>query len=107
MPLFVIASAATALAIIALSVMLTQRFAGSPWLSPFLSTGRMSLTLYVAHVVVGMGVLKAIGRLENQTLNFAVVGTISFCACGFFFAHMWLKRFKHGPLEALMRRVTG
>ena len=47
--------------------------AGSARLRPLVSTGELALTLYVAHVVLGMGGLEALGRLENQTLPFSLL----------------------------------
>jgi len=49
-------------------------------------TGKLSLTLYVAHVLIGMGILEFIGRLENQTINFSLFCVLSFCCCGIIFS---------------------
>lgn len=106
MPLFMMAGAGTACAVITASIALGERFGDSAWLRPFVATGQLALTLYVGHVVVGMGTLEAIGRLENQTLPFAVMASVLFCAAGVTFAHVWRGRFKRGPLEAVMRSLT-
>jgi hypothetical protein len=34
----------------------------------------MALTLYVAHIVIGMGILEALGLLTNQPLVFIGLG---------------------------------
>jgi len=106
MPLYMLAGAGTAVAVICVGVALGERFAGSRWLRPWVSTGQLALTLYVAHVVIGMGTLEAMGRLENQTLPFALLASSVFCVAGIVFAHLWRKRFRRGPLEAVMRRLT-
>jgi uncharacterized membrane protein YeiB len=106
MPLYMIAGAGTACAVIAASIALGEKYGNSAWIRPFVATGQLALTLYVAHVVIGMGTLEAIGRLENQTLPFAVFASLLFCAAGVIFAHVWRKRFKRGPLEAVMRVLT-
>jgi uncharacterized protein len=68
--------------------------------------GQLSLTLYVAHVIIGMGILESIGRLENQTINFSLLSALIFCVCGIVFSVVWLKFFKTGPLEWIFRKVA-
>ena len=106
MPLYMLAGAGTACAIISASVALGERYQHAPWLRPFVATGQLALTLYVAHVVIGMGTLEAIGRLENQTLPFTVFAASLFSIGAMVFAYQWRKRFKRGPVEAIMRRLT-
>ena len=96
----------TACAVIAACIALGERFAEASWLKPLVATGQLALTLYVAHVVVGMGLLEALGRLENQSPPFAIGSALVFSGLSILFAHLWRKRFKRGPLEAIMRRLT-
>jgi len=70
-------------------------------------TGQLALTLYVAHVVLGMGSLEALGRLEHQSVGFGLTSAGAFCAIAVLFSVWWRGRFTRGPLEAVMRRVTG
>ncbi len=107
MPLYMLAGAGTACAVIAALVELGERFREAGWLRPLAATGELALTLYVAHVVVGMSALEAAGRLENQTLPFSLACSAVFCLLAVLFAHAWRKRFRRGPLEAVMRRLTG
>ena len=106
LPLYMVAGAGTASAVIAACVELGERFEGAGWLRPLVATGQLALTLYVAHVVLGMGTLEALGRLEGQTLSFALAAAGSFCVAGVVFSHLWRARFERGPLEAAMRRLT-
>ncbi|NDJ76822.1 MAG: DUF418 domain-containing protein [Chloroflexi bacterium] len=106
MPLYMLASTATALVVITLSIMLTERFAGAKWLEPFVSTGQLALTLYVAHVVIGMGTLETIGKLEDQSLTFALLSGAAFYGVTVWFAYWWRRRYQRGPLEWVMRRLT-
>ncbi len=107
LPLYWLAAAGTACAAIAACVAAGERWRDAPWLAPLVHTGQLALTLYVAHVAVGMGVLDAFGRLENQSFPFAVGSALLFCAAAVLFAHLWRRRFKLGPLEWLMRRSAG
>ncbi len=106
MPLYVLAGAGTASAIIAASVALGNRYRNAIWLRPFVKTGQIALTLYVAHVILGMGCLELIDRLYNQTLPFALLSALVFCITGVIFAQLWLGRFRRGPLEIIMRMLT-
>ena len=107
MPLYLLAGAGTAIVVIAGSIALTERFATARWIQPIVSTGRLALTLYVAHVVIGMGTLETLGVLENQSPPFAIGSALLFCMLSVGFAHLWKQRFQLGPLEWVMRRLTG
>ncbi|MCP4411155.1 MAG: DUF418 domain-containing protein [Gammaproteobacteria bacterium] len=106
MPLYILAGAGTASAIIAASVALGNRYSNAIWLHPFVKTGQIVLTLYVAHVILGMECLELIGRLYNQTLPFALLSALVFCITSVIFAQLWLSRFRRGPLEIIMRMLT-
>ncbi|MFT6399192.1 MAG: putative membrane protein YeiB [Bradymonadia bacterium] len=104
--LYMVAAGGTAVTIVVACISLGQRFHSAVWMRPIVATGQMALTLYVAHVVIGMGVLEAAGALENQSLNFALVSAGIFCAASLVFASRWSLRFRRGPLESLMRFAT-
>lgn len=106
MPLYMLAAGGTACAVIAAMVALGLRHGQAGWLRPLVATGQLALSLYVAHVILGMGTLEAMGRLENQTLPFALLAAAVFCSAGVLFAHLWRRRFDRGPVEAVMRRLT-
>ena len=105
-PLYLLAGSGVACAAIAACVELGVRFPKAFWMRPLLRTGEMALTLYVAHVVVGMGVLQSLGRLEEQSLAFAVASSAAFCALAVVFAVSWRAKFARGPLEAVLRWIT-
>lgn len=107
MPLYLIAAASWAIAVIAVCLNVGQKFGHSRLLKALSVTGQLSLTLYVAHVVLGLGILEAFGRLENQTLEFSVLAALTFCIVGIAFATIWLKRLKRGPLEIILRKLSG
>jgi uncharacterized membrane protein YeiB len=106
MPFYMMAAGGTAGAVIAVTFALGEQYGDSAWLRPFIATGQLALTLYVAHLLIGMGILEAIGRLENQTLTFALMTSGVFWVTGVVFAHLWRRRFKRGPFETIMRTVT-
>ncbi|KQB04080.1 membrane protein [Vibrio metoecus] len=73
------------------------------WIS---KTGQMTLTLYVAHVIVGMGSLEALGLLYNQSINVSLYAAVLFCVFSIIFSVLWLSRFPTGPLETIFKRLS-
>ena len=95
-----------AFAIIGGSLMLTKKYPDAKWMKPFIATGQLALTLYVAHLIIGGGLLKALGVLD-KTLPLAIGSAVIFCICAVVFSHFWRKRYDRGPLEWGIRRITG
>mgnify|MGYP002628361292 FL=1 len=95
------------MSVIALSLMLASFALLRRVLRPLVVAGQMALTLYVGHVVIGFYVLKWIERLRGENLIFigfyAVVAWIAAVA----FANWWRAHWRRGPLEAVMRWLTG
>ncbi len=106
LPMYLVAGAATAVLVILGSIWLGHRLS-SRWAGPLVATGQLALTIYLAHVLVGMGILDGIGRLEDQSLAWAVTTSLVFSIVAVVAAWAWRRRFSRGPLEALMRRTAG
>jgi uncharacterized membrane protein YeiB len=106
MPFYLLSAGGAAIIVIILSIMLSRKYPGSVFIKSLVATGQLALTLYVAHVIVGMGVLEFFGRLENQSLEFAVLSAFLFILFGVIFSVLWRKRASRGPLEFIMRRMT-
>ena len=69
--------------------------------------GRQTLTLYIAHILIGMGILEEAGMLGGQSLERAVLAAMVFCGAATIYAFLWSKAFNRGPIEALMRKLAG
>lgn len=105
-PLFIVSATCSSLVLILLSIMVTEKV--SPRLTrPLVLTGQMALTHYVSHVMVGMVFLEAVGRLYNQSLAFSLLFATGFFALSMLFSMLWNRRFAKGPLETLMRKISG
>lgn len=96
-------------------------YAGDAWVHTRLAralagTGQMTLTHYVAHVTLGVLLLAVLTGKTNLTAPGALPpespALILAFSTGFYllsvgFSTLWLRRFRHGPLETLMRRISG
>lgn len=105
--LFLFATCGIAIALIGGSLMLTEKYPEAKWTKPFIATGQLALTLYVVHLVIGMGLSKVLEGLENNAYPFAIASAVVFFLCAIIFSHFWRQRFDRGPLEWGIRRITG
>ncbi len=106
-PLYMIAGSCAACVVIGMCL----------WLEPWLDcinllqlctpAGRQTLTLYIAHIVIGMGTLEAIGLLGNSTASQANIASLVFCVSATLYAALWAKYFERGLIESLMGKVAG
>ena len=106
LPQYMISAGCSAVIVLIGCLHFSDKFRGSNIHKWLCQTGKLSLTLYVAHVILGMGILESMGLLENQTIGFSLLSSLAFCLCGIIFSVIWSKFFKAGPLEWLFRRVT-
>ena len=106
MPLDLFAKCGTATAIIGGCLILTEKYPDAKWTKPFIATGQLALTLYVVHLIISRGLLKALGVLDI-TLPLDLGSAVIFCICAVIFSYFWRKRFERGPLEWGIRRITG
>jgi uncharacterized protein len=101
-PLYVATAGAWAVAVVAASLAFAGRFPRAA--APTGAVGRTALTLYVAHVVLGVWPLQLwIGPAAGGTLILPF--TAAFAAAAVLAASEWTERFGRGPLERLLRRV--
>ena len=107
-PLYLIAASASAAATIGAILILTpvlSKIGLTPWLA---RPGRQTLTLYVAHILLGMGILDELGLLDGSLSPDAIFTySVGFCAICAIYALLWQKIQSRGPLEWVMRRLTG
>ncbi|MCF6225443.1 MAG: heparan-alpha-glucosaminide N-acetyltransferase domain-containing protein [Xanthomonadales bacterium] len=106
MPQYIIAVGSLAVFIITLCVSLTQGVKDKLAVTALYRTGQLALSLYLAHVVLGMGLLESIGRLENQSIDFAAASALAFCLAGIVFSYFWVKYLGAGPFERLFRKFV-
>ena len=100
-PLYVIAGAGAASTVIGLCLRLGER------LRPLAITGRQTLSLYFGHIFIGMSLMQAAGLFEQPPLWKAVVASLLFTLLAVIYANIWARFADRGPIEAIMRRITG
>ena len=108
LPIYMFNGIAIALAIISGCIMLAKRFERSFVIDALHKTGQLALTFYVAHVIIGMGIVEAIdpSKMGNYSIEFSVTYALLFSLGCVIFAVFWRKYKKTGPLEWIMRKVT-
>ena len=103
MPLFLISAGGTALVVISLSIILAEKSSNAQWLPPFIAVGQSTLTLYVAHSLIGTILLKGMKACKIEPHFFPIWGAILFYISALLISSSWKKHFHRGPLERLMR----
>ena len=107
MPLYTLAGIGAASVVVGLCLMISKWAEKHGILRILVPAGRQTLTLYIAHILIGMGILEALGLLGGQSIQAAVIAAVLFCAVATIYAWLWARRFRRGPIEALMRILAG
>ncbi|HGM6729129.1 TPA: DUF418 domain-containing protein [Stenotrophomonas maltophilia] len=106
-PAYVLTGAGAACSVIAACLWLARLRSGE-CLAPFTAAGRMTLTLYVAHILLGMGTLESLGLLDGRaSLASVLLWALLFLLLATGAAWLWSWQFARGPLEMVMRRIAG
>jgi len=84
---------------------LAGRFTGV--LDPLRRAGQMTLTLYIAHVLVFNFVVDWLGWIEPAGLDVALAFALAFWIAGIAAAAWWSRRFGRGPAERVYRAIGG
>lgn len=113
---FMIITASFALMVIVFCIWVGEKFEQSLIVNWLADTGKMTLTNYVQHITIGVLLLQFLsgstytGFLQTgKTLSPAYILTFSI---GYFVISVicsvwWTKKFSKGPLEILMRKISG
>jgi uncharacterized membrane protein YeiB len=106
-PLFLFSAGASAMAIISLATIASCAPLIARVISPVMAFGRLSLTMYVAHLVMAGAISAWLDKtLFSVTRLHVVYAAVLFCCAGICFAVFWLKFFRRGPLEMVFHRLS-
>jgi uncharacterized protein len=108
LPIYMISGSSIAIFIITVCIIISQEFENTFIIKALTKTGQLALTFYVAHVVLGMGLIEVIfdKKLGEHSLNFSIIYGLVFSLGCIIFAVIWSKYKKSGPLEWIMRKIT-
>ncbi|RDY61053.1 DUF418 domain-containing protein [Flagellimonas nanhaiensis] len=108
MPIFMLNGIAIATTVISGCILLARKYENNFIIKTLYKTGRLALTFYVAHVVIGIGFMEELGPKELGTYSivFSVAYALVFSLVCMLFALVWTKYRKAGPLEWVMRKVS-
>jgi uncharacterized protein len=102
---YMISGASLSITIIILSIMLGERLKNNFLFNAMSNTGKLAMTFYVAHVIIGMGLIEELYDLEKDvfSVDFSVYYALVFSFACIIFANIWLKFFRIGPLEYVFK----
>jgi uncharacterized membrane protein YeiB len=108
LPFYMFNGIAIATAIISACILISKYYENNIIIDALNKTGQLALTFYVAHVLIGMGIVEIINpdKMGHYTVEFSVLYAVAFSLCCILFATLWCKHKKHGPLEWIMRKLT-
>lgn len=113
---FMLGTASFGLMLISMFIYVGNKFGDTKAAKLFALTGQMTLTHYIAHLVLGLLLLAFI---SGKSLSFDLltekptspiiifVFAILYYLLSCVFSVYWAKKFKNGPLEMLMRKISG
>lgn len=112
---FMLGTASFGLILISIFIFIGNKIGETKIARILASTGQMTLTHYIAHLILGLlllsiitgktlsyDLLKEIPTNPIIILTFAITYFLLSCT----FSYYWTKRYKNGPLEMLMRKIS-
>ncbi|AUC86330.1 hypothetical protein CW731_14055 [Polaribacter sp. ALD11] len=108
LPVYMLNGIAIAFTVISACILIAKRFENSLIIDALNKTGQLALTFYVAHVIIGMGIIEIINpsKMGNYAIEFSVIYALAFSFFCVLFAVVWRSYKKSGPLEWIMRKLT-
>ncbi len=104
MPSYMLTGISVALLTISSCILIGYKFPHSILIKTICASGKMALTLYVTHIIIGMGIIESLPT-SLFTFPFMIAYSFGFYILSMLFSYLWLKFFKQGPLEYIMRRI--
>lgn len=109
LPIYMFSSSSFALCAICSCIWIGKRMQHSLVIKVLKNTGQLALTFYVAHIIIGVGVVELLSTkaLGEFSIEFSVIYAIVFSVSCMVFATIWTRYKKQGPLEWILRKLTG
>lgn len=108
LPMYMVSGASFAIFVIAVCIYLSRKNSQNVIVQSLKSTGQLALTFYVAHVLLGMGIVEIFAGdiIGELSVTFSFVYALLFSLLCILFAVFWKRYYTHGPLEWIMRKLT-
>ncbi len=113
---FMVLTASFAFMMIAICMFIGNTFSNNIIINALVKTGQMTLSHYVIHLTLGMLILAQIthkqytGFAQNETPTppqYILIYAVFWFILSVLFSIFWRKYHKNGPLELLMRKISG
>lgn len=106
LPTYVVAATGTAVAVLCAVIGVTQERADARWVVALTATGQLAFTLYIAHAIAIL-VPQQHGLLVSGSIELCFAYSFAFYAVAIAASLWWRRRYPQGPLETLIRQITG
>jgi uncharacterized membrane protein YeiB len=103
---YMVAATGLAVAIVCICISVTENRPDASWVVALVATGQLAFTLYIAHAIAIVIPLQH-GLLAGGSLELSVAYSLAFYLGAVALSWWWRRRFPQGPLEALIRQITG
>jgi len=105
-PLYILNGTSAALLVIGASLLIPSSAFKNIFVQTVAYAGQQSLTLYFAHILIGMGIIEALGLFGKTGILPPIIATELFLIAALVYVHFWRKKFERGPAEAALRRLV-
>jgi uncharacterized protein len=113
---FMVSTFGFALMLISTFMFIGGKVENNKYANLFASTGQMTLTHYLSHIVIGMMIFASIigtdytDHLPEKAAAspiFILLFAVFYFGLSCLFSKLWARKFKNGPVETLMRKISG
>lgn len=105
--MYILAGICWSILFISLCIMLTQKFEDAKMVIVFNEMGKMALSHYIFHSIVVLSIFYGIDGLAYRNTFFVFLLSGLTFLWMMIFSYFWQKRFSKGPVESLMRKISG
>ncbi len=107
LPIYMLAGSFLSVAIISTCILVADRYREAPVVIYLVNCGQLALSIYVAHVVLGMSLVYIYDEsmIGKYSIQFTFCYAMIFSFCCIVFSNVWLKYFRSGPLEWLFKKI--